>query len=185
MQERGFSLIELLIVIAIILVISAIAVPSLLHSKIAANEASAVYSIRTVNTAQVTYATTYPTIGYAATLNMLASPTSRVTSSANAGVLDWVLGCTTTVCPKSGYDFQLYNVNGSPTINWLQRLRRAHDDRNHGESRLLFRQHESGDLRSTDGGTPTATYLCNSARSPGARLRRQADCMVDFSPAAS
>jgi len=117
MQERGFSLIELLIVVAVILVISAIAVPSLLHSRIAANEASAVYSIRTVNTAQVTYATTYPTVGYAATLNMLASPATGQTSPANAGVLDWVLGCTSAVCPKSGYDFQIYNVTGSPTIS--------------------------------------------------------------------
>jgi type IV pilus assembly protein PilA len=117
MQERGFSLIELLIVVAVILVISAIAVPSLLHSRIAANEASAVYSIRTVNTAQVTYATTYPTVGYAASLNMLASPASGQSSSANAGVLDWVLGCTSAVCPKSGYDFQFYNVSGSPAIN--------------------------------------------------------------------
>jgi type II secretory pathway pseudopilin PulG len=106
----------LLIVVAIILVIAAIAIPSFLHSKIQANEASAVYSIRTVNTAQVTYNTTYPTVGYAATLNMLASPATGASSSANAGVLDWVLGCTTAVCPKSGYNFQLYNVSGSPII---------------------------------------------------------------------
>jgi prepilin-type N-terminal cleavage/methylation domain-containing protein len=114
MQQRGFSLIELLIVVAIILVISAIAIPSFLHSKMMANEASAVYSIRTINTAQVTYATTYPTSGYAIALNLLAAPASGQSSSANAGVLDWVLGCTTVVCPKSGYNFQIADTSGTP-----------------------------------------------------------------------
>lgn len=111
MQQRGFSLIELLIVVAIILVIIAIAIPSLLHSKIAANEASAVYSIRTINTAQTTYAITYPAVGYAAALNMLAAPTDGSPMSAsNAGVLDWVLGCSQNLCPKSGYNFWIANV---------------------------------------------------------------------------
>ncbi len=119
MQERGFSLIELLIVIAIILVISSIAIPSLLHSKVAANEASAAYSIRTINTAQITYATTYPTNGYASTLNSLAAASSgTVVDSSNAGILDWVLGCTTAVCPKSGYNFQLANISGSPVSSY-------------------------------------------------------------------
>jgi prepilin-type N-terminal cleavage/methylation domain-containing protein len=118
MQERGFSLIELLIVVAIILVIAAIAIPSLLHSKIAANEASAVYSVRTINTAQVTYITTYPTVGYASALNTLASPAGGgQSSSSNAGVLDWVLGCTTATCPKSGYIFSIEDASGSPAVS--------------------------------------------------------------------
>ena len=58
-KQHGFSLIELLIVVAIILIIAAIAIPNLLRSRIAANEASAVGSIRTLNTAEITYNTTY------------------------------------------------------------------------------------------------------------------------------
>ena len=115
MRERGFSLIELLVVVAIILIIAAIAIPSFLHSRMAANESSAVYSIRTINTAQVTYATTYPTVGYASALNMLAAPTSggEITSS-NAGILDWVLGCLSQPCEKSGYSFAIVPGTASP-----------------------------------------------------------------------
>ena len=58
-KQKGFSLIELLIVVAIILIIAAIAIPNLLRSRMAANEASAVGSIRTINTASVTFNTTY------------------------------------------------------------------------------------------------------------------------------
>src|SRR2546423_10136180 len=69
-KQKGFSLIELLIVVAIILIIAAIAIPNLLRSKMAANEASAVGSLRTINTSQVTYSSTYG-IGFASTLGAL------------------------------------------------------------------------------------------------------------------
>ena len=72
-SQKGFSLIELLIVVGIILVIAAIAIPNLLRSKIAANEGSAVGSVRTINTAEVTYSMTWG-VGYANTLDNLGGP---------------------------------------------------------------------------------------------------------------
>src|SRR5208282_3552726 len=94
---RGFSLIELLIVVAIILIIAAIAIPNLLRSRIAANQASAVGSLRTLNTAEVTYSTTYNT-GYSATLGDLGPPaaSSPTPTASFAGLIDEVLSGITT-----------------------------------------------------------------------------------------
>src|SRR5712691_3353882 len=97
-RQKGFSLIELLIVVAIILIIAAIAIPNLLRSKMAANEASAVGSLRSVNTACVTYSTTYGT-GYPAALSNLG-PAATATA-ATADLIDSVLAAGT----KSGYTF--------------------------------------------------------------------------------
>jgi type IV pilus assembly protein PilA len=96
-KQKGFSLIELLIVVAIILIIAAIAIPNLLRSKMAANEASAVGSIRTLNTAAVTYSTTYG--GYPAGLSNMGPATPATSTSAD--LVDSVLAGGT----KSGYSF--------------------------------------------------------------------------------
>ena len=74
-KHKGFSLIELLIVVAIILIIAAIAIPNLMRARIAANESSAVASIRTINTAEVSYSTAYPSSGFAAALANLGGAT--------------------------------------------------------------------------------------------------------------
>jgi len=117
---RGFSLIELLIVVAIILIIAAISVPNLLRSRMAANEASAVGSMRTVNTACIAYSTTFG--GFPSSLSNLG--TSGAASSTSADLIDNVLASGT----KTGYTFTytpgaaaggiipVYTLTASPVV---------------------------------------------------------------------
>jgi type IV pilus assembly protein PilA len=111
-SKKGFSLIELLIVVAIILIIAAIAIPNLLRARISANEGSAVSCMRTINTAQFAYNTSYPTVGYATALADLGPATAAgcggSPSQANACLIDYALAQSFAggaTGGKSGFEF--------------------------------------------------------------------------------
>jgi prepilin-type N-terminal cleavage/methylation domain-containing protein len=151
-NQQGFSLIELLIVVAIILIIAAIAIPNLLRSKMAANEASAVASLRTYNTAIVAYQTTYntdPTTDFA----QLGPITSGSPSASAADLVDSLLG-KTNPAKKSGYSFTYTPVSATPVTQYS--ILAVPSSASTGQ-RLFFTD-QSGVIRqTTDGSTPTNT----------------------------
>jgi prepilin-type N-terminal cleavage/methylation domain-containing protein len=111
-KQKGFSLIELLIVVAIILIIAAIAIPNLLKARIAANQASAVGSLRTIVTSEVSYQSSYG--GYSPTLVALGGALPCTSSAATACLIDPVLAGG----QKSGYQFGYTAGAGAPVASF-------------------------------------------------------------------
>jgi len=116
--KRGFSLIELLIVVAIILIIAAIAIPSLLRARIAANESSAASCLRTIKTAEYAYYSAYPTVGYATQLADLGGASPCVASAVSACLIDTSLSTAMVgTTGKNGFVFAATGINAGSATN--------------------------------------------------------------------
>ena len=108
-KQEGFSLIELLIVVTIILIIAAISVPNLMRSRMSANEASAVGSVRSINSAEAMYQQINPTVGY--------TDLATLGSTAAGNLLDSTLGQASPT--KSGYAFTLTLGSDTPASSYV------------------------------------------------------------------
>jgi prepilin-type N-terminal cleavage/methylation domain-containing protein len=136
-KQKGFSLIELLIVVAIILIIAAIAIPNLLRARIAANESACAGTLRTINTAEVAYVTAYPSAGYAGTLAALGPNGNCATpDSTGACLIDNTLAAAVDAAhAKSGYSYLLaavanvgYTLNGDPAAAGSTGIKKFYTD---------------------------------------------------------
>ena len=115
-QQKGFSVIELLIVVAILLIIAAIAIPNFFTSRRRANDAAAVSALHTLLTSEASYTSTYgQTAGYAGSLATLGpAPTCDQT---HACLIDAQLGCATEPCVRGGFKYFSTTDSTSPPIN--------------------------------------------------------------------
>ena len=110
-KQKGFSLIELLIAVAIVLVIAAIAIPNMLRARILANEAAAVSGTRTMITAEMQYQASYPSIGYAHTMANLAGTSCASPRPAGACLIDPAMA--NAISPANAKNGYVYGITGN------------------------------------------------------------------------
>jgi type IV pilus assembly protein PilA len=148
----GFSLVEILVVVMVILIIAAIAIPNLVHGKMRANEAAAVSSVKTINTAQLMYNDTFPEVGYSSSLANLGSHGSTCDKPTNTNaclIMDEAL----TSGMKSGYIFEIVGDGNTPTASYTVTAM----PESGVSGRCNISSTQSGDIHlSLPGGTTTA-----------------------------
>jgi type IV pilus assembly protein PilA len=119
-RQRGFSLIELLVVVGIILVIAAISIPNYLRARESANESSAAASLRSINVAETSYSALYPTVGFTALVNLggSASDCANGPSTTNGCFIDNFLASNGNGSGKDGFSFTI-QLTGSPAAVYM------------------------------------------------------------------
>ena len=151
-KEKGFSLIELLIVVTIILIIAAIAIPNLMRNKIQANETAAVGAMRTLNESVLLYSNSYG--GFPHALSDLGPGTGgSAPTSASADLIDSVLSSGV----KSGYRFTYVPIASDPSGNVLSYSITATPVVPGSSGQRSFFTDQSGTIRSTPNGTADST----------------------------
>jgi len=148
----GFSLVEILVVVMVILIIAAIAIPNLVHGKMRANEAAAVASVKTINTAEIMYNDTFPEVGYSSSLPNLGThgSTCEKPSSTNAClIMDEAL----TSGMKNGYLFEILGDGNTPTASYT--VTAVPESAVSGRCDVSSTQ--NGDIHLTPPGAPTAS----------------------------
>ena len=148
----GFSLIELLIVVAVILVIASIAIPNFIRSKISANEGAAIQDLRNITTAEVVYSTTYG-IGYSPDLVSMGG-SSAIVDQTNAQLVDSVLAAGS----KTGYFFT-YTVIGTDALGHVQDYALNADPQSATTGQRHFYADQTGVIRENQSVAATATDL--------------------------